>query len=327
MIGIYKITNKLNGKSYVGQSIDIKRRWREHINNSSNSLIHKAIIKYGEDNFIFEILEECKRDYLNEKEIFYIKNLNTLYPNGYNLTPGGQFQNSTQLLFDKIKNLYKKYETLTTRSWLIYYFLLSIAWKEQDHYYVYKNQFKIKDACETLNISQPTWRSAIKKLKEEFIIKEKDKYFEISFPTTYAPLDIELIKFLIPFGAELCKRNGGNIISVYSIIYRYWLSCQENNEVCEITINQLKTIFTSRRTKEDTIIYRLMLGLFDSYGLIDMIPVTRENNGIKYTAYLIKSVSLTVDYDLDLDFNAPESAEDILEKIETKYVEDIEIID
>ena len=82
-----------------------------------------------------------------------------------------------------------------------------------------------------------------------------------------------------------------------------------------------------RRAKEDTIIYRLMLGLFDSYGLIDMTPVTRENNGIKYTAYLIKSVSLTIDYDLDLDLNAPESAEDILEKIETKYVEDIEIVD
>ena len=44
-------------------------------------------------------------------------------------------------------------------------------------------------------------------------------------------------------------------------------------------------------------------------------------------AYLIKDVSLTVDYDLDLDLNAPESAEDILEKIETKYVEDIEIVD
>ena len=238
---------------------------------------------------------------------------------------------TTQRRFEALEYLKNKKTKLTTKQYLVYSYLMSMSWwnakDKEDHYYVYKNQFKIKDACEILNISQPTWRSAIKKLKEEFIIKEKDKYFEISFPTTYAPLDIELIKFLIPFGAELCKRNGGNIISVYSIIYRYWLSCQEKNEVCEITVNQLKTIFTSRRTKEDTIIYRLMLGLFDSYGLIDMTPVIRENNGIKYMAYLIKDVSLTVDYVLDLDLNAPESAEDILEKIETKYVEDIEIVD
>jgi group I intron endonuclease len=60
MTGIYKITNKINGKVYIGQSINIERRWKEHISDKrKNSLIHLAIEKYGEKNFNFEIIEEC----------------------------------------------------------------------------------------------------------------------------------------------------------------------------------------------------------------------------------------------------------------------------
>lgn len=78
--GIYKITNKITNKCYVGQSIDIYRRWQEHCRPSSNSIIGKAIRKYGKENFDFEILEEVKniKD-LNEKEAFYISFLIVLY--------------------------------------------------------------------------------------------------------------------------------------------------------------------------------------------------------------------------------------------------------
>lgn len=66
MIGIYKITNKINGKIYIGQSINIERRWKEHIfDNRKNSLIHLAIIKYGKENFSFEVIEECNQKELN----------------------------------------------------------------------------------------------------------------------------------------------------------------------------------------------------------------------------------------------------------------------
>ena len=73
MIGIYKITNKLNNKAYIGQSKHIEQRWKEHQQLSRKSLIHKAIEKYGINNFTFEILEECSRELLNEKERFYIE--------------------------------------------------------------------------------------------------------------------------------------------------------------------------------------------------------------------------------------------------------------
>ena len=72
MIGIYKITNKINQKIYIGQSVNIERRWKEHCRNNT-SLIGKAIHKYGKNNFIFEVLIECDIYNLNTKEEFFIK--------------------------------------------------------------------------------------------------------------------------------------------------------------------------------------------------------------------------------------------------------------
>lgn len=97
MVGIYKITNNINGKSYVGQSINIKDRWKQHIYKAYNekeigynSAIHQAFRKYGEENFSFDVIELCKKEELDEKEIYWIKKLNTLSPLGYNILPGGQ---------------------------------------------------------------------------------------------------------------------------------------------------------------------------------------------------------------------------------------------
>ena len=86
---IYKITNLVNGKIYVGQTQrDVEQRFKEHMR--ADSLIGKAICKYGLKNFKCEILEECDTiEELNEREIFWIKELNCKVPNGYNLTDGG----------------------------------------------------------------------------------------------------------------------------------------------------------------------------------------------------------------------------------------------
>lgn len=90
--GIYKITNMINNKSYIGQSVDIVRRWNKHKNFSqdrSEYPLYRAFKKYGVENFNFSILEECSPDKLNEKEIYYIKYYNS-YNDGYNQTMGGQ---------------------------------------------------------------------------------------------------------------------------------------------------------------------------------------------------------------------------------------------
>lgn len=86
--GIYKITNKLNNKAYIGQSIHIEERWKEHIWGKGNQPLHIDIAKYGIENFNFEIIELCSKDQLLEKEKYWIKYFNT-YPNGYNLNDGG----------------------------------------------------------------------------------------------------------------------------------------------------------------------------------------------------------------------------------------------
>ena len=111
---IYLITNHINGKKYVGQTVNpIHHRWKEHIEdaysgNKSNSLLHRAIIKYGASNFGIDILQECADAELNEKEKSYIKKYNTYYTydKGYNMTWGGE--GVTKYSDDEILNLWNQ---------------------------------------------------------------------------------------------------------------------------------------------------------------------------------------------------------------------------
>jgi len=104
--GIYTITNKVNGKVYVGQAVDIPARWRSHrceLRNGKhgNPHLQNAWRKYGEENFEFSVLESVPVDKLNDAEIAWIKRLNT-FRNGYNLTTGGGGQTG-RLLTDEQK--------------------------------------------------------------------------------------------------------------------------------------------------------------------------------------------------------------------------------
>lgn len=87
--GIYKIENLINHKIYIGQAIDIHTRWSKHRNSNDDFVIHRAFRKYGIENFKFSIVEECRKELLNEKEQYYIQYYNSLVPNGYNMIEGG----------------------------------------------------------------------------------------------------------------------------------------------------------------------------------------------------------------------------------------------
>lgn len=93
MAFIYKITNLLNGKIYIGQTrMTVKQRMYKHYSRANQddiTGIDAAIKKYGKENFSVEILEECEEEKLDERERYYI-NLFSSYGNGYNLTLGGQ---------------------------------------------------------------------------------------------------------------------------------------------------------------------------------------------------------------------------------------------
>ena len=94
---IYKFTNNINGHSYIGQTINPKSRYWDHVCRvKKNTGLDTAIAKYGAENFSYEVLYEtpllpCSqvKELLNEKEIYYINKYDT-YNNGYNQTLGGK---------------------------------------------------------------------------------------------------------------------------------------------------------------------------------------------------------------------------------------------
>ncbi len=167
MIGIYKITKISTGKSYIGQSNDIERRFKEHQTKGKTSRIPVdiAIKKYGINAFTYEILEECSLNKLNEKEEYWIKYYNTVQ-NGYNCSIGGNQQsigenNGRAKLTEqdvikirkayanhkKQKDIYKEFQNIISfgtfqniwqgKSWS--YIMPEVYTKENKEYYIYQN--------------------------------------------------------------------------------------------------------------------------------------------------------------------------------------------
>lgn len=91
--GVYKITNQKDGLCYIGQAVDLARRWKDHakcglgIDTPASNKLYKAMIEDGLWNFSFEVLEECPSAQLNEKEKYYIQ-LYKSYEFGYNSNKG-----------------------------------------------------------------------------------------------------------------------------------------------------------------------------------------------------------------------------------------------
>lgn len=99
---IYKITNKINGKIYIGQTVyTLRKRWAAHCSKHSNCpAIHAAIQKYGKENFTVEQIDiACDLDELTKKEQYWIEYYDCVAPNGYNLKGGG----THPILSDEVK--------------------------------------------------------------------------------------------------------------------------------------------------------------------------------------------------------------------------------
>lgn len=120
MIGIYKITNLINGKCYIGQSVNIAKRWsveRRYAFIESRPEykypLSCAFRKYGVENFEFEVIEECSRELLNERECYWADYYNSYAPYGYNLSYCGRFGNITgvALSIESVKEIIKLLRT------------------------------------------------------------------------------------------------------------------------------------------------------------------------------------------------------------------------
>jgi group I intron endonuclease len=110
MPSIYKITNTVNSKIYIGKTIRIKDRWSKHLyflrkGNHVNKHLSAAFKMYGEEAFRFDIIEVCSPENLSEREIYWIGFYQSYRPaNGYNKTMGGEGNSGTEETRLKISN-------------------------------------------------------------------------------------------------------------------------------------------------------------------------------------------------------------------------------
>lgn len=108
---IYKITNKINGKSYIGKTLKtVKERWSEHCQDykkerSEKRPLYSAMTKYGINNFLVEEVEECSEADLNEREKYWIEFYGT-FKYGYNATIGGD--GKQYIDYDLVISLYNQ---------------------------------------------------------------------------------------------------------------------------------------------------------------------------------------------------------------------------
>lgn len=105
---IYQITNKVDGKIYIGQTIqELSKRIKSHFTDKSShcTYLRRAINKYGRKNFEIKIVSTCKSpEEMNLKEAYYIEFFNSLAPNGYNLDSGGNNKKISEITKKKMSH-------------------------------------------------------------------------------------------------------------------------------------------------------------------------------------------------------------------------------
>ena len=115
MAYIYKITNDINNKVYIGKTVkSIEKRWKEHCIDSKKTILEKrplysAIKKYGIEHFHIEQIEECNENNLSDREIYWIEQYGS-FKNGYNATLGGEGKKYVD--YDMVEYNYKIYQNM-----------------------------------------------------------------------------------------------------------------------------------------------------------------------------------------------------------------------
>ena len=170
---IYKITNKINGKVYIGQTRKtIQERFQEHLKKAkihTNRYLYDAMNKYGYNNFIITQIEECLDIKLDEREIYWIKYYDT-YNNGYNLTTGGQLlKNTKKTSTSQLK--------ITDKTWAVYYYLLYLASEKfvGDSINIFKEDLNITQSAIFLKISRQTFYNSLKVLQGKGLLDKGEE--------------------------------------------------------------------------------------------------------------------------------------------------------
>ena len=233
MEGIYKITNKLNNKSYIGQSVHCGKRLDEHCKGCQ--FIDDIIQLEGIKNFTFEILKQVDKEDMSKWEDYYIEKYKTMFPNGYNKrwnTKEDEREALIKLLKEKEKTndiykidsniLYIPYNIqgkITLKNFLVYYYLLSISKQEKVNgllkHKININSINISSISKILNISRVTFYDAVKNLKINNIISENNNIYTIAVsPPHLACVELNVLKRLL----QEQKNYGTDLIRVYAYL-------------------------------------------------------------------------------------------------------------
>lgn len=170
MIGIYKITNLINNKCYIGQSIDIDRRWKQHLymlnSNKHHSIkLQNSWNKYKNKNFKFEVIEECEYDCLDEKENFHIE-LNDSKFNGYNMNGeyNIEYKNDLDSEFEIIYNKWND--------------LLLLRDENINNFYFYDLKFNLRNSNNLKKIIKIL--TMTNSIYEALLVCDKDKIYSLT---------------------------------------------------------------------------------------------------------------------------------------------------
>lgn len=249
-IGIYCIENIVNHKKYIGQSINIEQRWIQHkqIANRASSdrshyFLYQAIQKYGINNFIFYIIEECTVDELDEKEKYWISYYNT-YKNGYNMTLGGSGFNGC---YNKRQNILpKNFSLLNSNNELI-----KVAKLSKD-YKILKIYPSVQEAARD-NKVQATNISKTMIGKHKYCGDYIYMYYDSVHDLDRKSIVLRRMSDLIMYESNLVYVDGylgvineldcdGNIIQIFNNMYeianKYNLDLRSIKKVCSKIIQQ-----------------------------------------------------------------------------------------
>ena len=288
MIGIYKITNKLNNKSYIGQSIHCGKRLDEHC--KGTQFIDEVMKLEGVENFTFEILKEVNKEDLSYWEDYYILKYNTMFPNGYN-----KKWNTTKEVRDSIvfKDNYEEVKSLN-----IYSDIASYPFDDID----YKIYILCCSICDTAKENRIISFDLIKdtlnikisntKLRKKLIVLAGLGLIDITFGSiinkksieidycrinsvNYVLLDIQH-KITEPFNLKKYLNYIEKITEKQWTVYYYFLSICNNKMVYKSQINisyESKRLGIARSTfyaAIDNLAKNNLIKIYDDYYTIEI---------------------------------------------------------
>ncbi len=189
---IYKITNIVSGKCYIGETIEKnpEERWRRHKETIKRGVgcpaLRDAVNKYGIDKFTFEVIRECSLEERFDDENALIMEHNTQVPNGYNILPGGEGggflgKKHTPESIAKIKDSCKKFRDVNQNHFETYREKLAEAMKKVDTGAAVKKSEAFQKAKEEGRVGSANWKTTKTDEEREAINKKisqtlKDNY-------------------------------------------------------------------------------------------------------------------------------------------------------